>query len=159
MNRRVTYLQQQKEWNIATNFGREADSAAKLATLYYAYYALDPEVREGGRDAERYSGECDVAWLSLVASFYCVRAYVSGCPKCSCRFLVGGARIGLNTSERPKTNCKGTYCKRRYLRHIWVKIWLRYVIFWHLYSSLNTEGNKVHEAFNVFLLSEGKNAT
>ena len=58
------------------------------------------------------------------------------CPESLFRFLLGGVRTGLNISERLKTNDMRTYCKRRYFRYIWKKIWLRYVTFCQFYIPL-----------------------
>ncbi|KOX81057.1 Histone-lysine N-methyltransferase SETMAR [Melipona quadrifasciata] len=53
-----------------------------------------------------------------------------------------------------------TYRKRRYFRHIWKKVWLRYVNFCQFYIPLNMEENKVHfRHLMLFFYRKGKNAT
>jgi len=53
-----------------------------------------------------------------------------------------------------------TYRKRRYFRHIWKKVWLRYVNFCQFYMPLNMEENKVHfRHLMLFFYRKGKNAT
>jgi len=81
-----------------------------------------------------------------------------GCPESSCRFLVDGVRTGLNISEQLKTNDMHTYRKRRYFRHTWKKIWLRYINFCQFYTPLNIEENKVHfRHLMLFFYRKGKN--
>jgi len=61
--------------------------------------------------------------------------------------------------ERLKTNDMRTYRKRRYFRHAWKKIWLRYVDFCQFYTPLNMEENKVHFRHLIFFYRKGKNVT
>ena len=63
-------------------------------------------------------------------------------------------------SEQLKTNDMRTYRKKRYFRHIWKKIWLRYVNFCQFYMPLNVEENKVHfRHLMLFFYRKGKNVT
>ena len=53
-----------------------------------------------------------------------------------------------------------TYRKRRYFKHTWKKIWLRYVNFYQFYMPLHMEKNKVHfRHLMLFFYQKGKNAT
>jgi len=81
-----------------------------------------------------------------------------GCPKSSCRFLVGGVRTGLNISERLKTNDMRTYRKRlqAYLEKNLVAIRVIFIS----YTPLNMEENKVHFRYlMLFFCRKGKNVT
>jgi len=73
--------------------------------------------------------------------------------KVRAEFLVRGVRTGLNISERLKTNDMRTY-RKMVLRHIWKKIWLRYVNFYQFYTAF--EYGRKQSAFNAFLLGKEK---